>query len=88
MERGHEPAFERSAGRSAAIAAGLLLLNRKKTGKQHTAPASAVDLVLYVVFFLPGRSHVLSGGRHVIQIGSQGTPEPIDVRCGGELQLQ
>ena len=27
-------------------------------------------------------------GRHVIQIGSQGTPEPIDVRCGGELQLQ
>ena len=30
----------------------------------------------------------LSCGRHVIQIGSQGTPEPIDVRCGGELQLQ
>jgi hypothetical protein len=27
-------------------------------------------------------------GRHVIQIGSQGTPEPIDVSCGGELQLQ
>jgi hypothetical protein len=27
-------------------------------------------------------------GRHVIQIGSRGTPEPIDVRCGGELQLQ
>src|SRR6185436_3759735 len=27
-------------------------------------------------------------GRHVIQIGSQGTPEPIDVRCGGEVQLQ
>jgi len=30
----------------------------------------------------------LSCGRHVIQIGSQGTPEPIDVSCGGELQLQ
>ena len=30
----------------------------------------------------------LSCGRHVIQIGSQGTPEPIDVRCGEELQLQ
>jgi hypothetical protein len=27
-------------------------------------------------------------GAHVIQIGSRGTPEPIDVRCGGEVQLQ
>ena len=30
----------------------------------------------------------LSCGPHVIQIGSQGTPEPIDLRCGGEVQLQ
>ena len=30
----------------------------------------------------------LSCGQHVIQIGSRGTPEPIDVRCDGELQLQ
>jgi hypothetical protein len=27
-------------------------------------------------------------GPHVIQIGSQGTPEPIEVRCGDELQLE
>jgi tetratricopeptide (TPR) repeat protein len=27
-------------------------------------------------------------GPHVIQIGSQGTPQPIDLRCGGEVQLQ
>jgi uncharacterized protein DUF4388 len=30
----------------------------------------------------------LSCGRHVIQIGSRGTPEPIDLRCGDEVQLQ
>jgi hypothetical protein len=30
----------------------------------------------------------LSCGPHVIQIGSQGTPEPIALRCGGEVQLQ
>jgi hypothetical protein len=27
-------------------------------------------------------------GPHVIQIGSRGTPEPIELRCGAELQLQ
>jgi hypothetical protein len=27
-------------------------------------------------------------GAHTIQIGSQGTPQPIDLRCGGELQLE
>jgi Domain of unknown function (DUF4388) len=27
-------------------------------------------------------------GAHNIQIGSQGTPQPIDLRCGGELQLE
>jgi hypothetical protein len=27
-------------------------------------------------------------GPHVIQIGSRGTPQPIDLRCGGEVQLQ
>jgi hypothetical protein len=27
-------------------------------------------------------------GPHVIQIGSRGTPKPIDLRCGGEVQLQ
>jgi hypothetical protein len=27
-------------------------------------------------------------GPHVIQIGSHGTPQPIDLRCGGEVQLQ
>jgi len=26
-------------------------------------------------------------GRHVVQIGSSGTPEPIELPCGGELQL-
>ena len=27
-------------------------------------------------------------GRHAIQIGSSGTPETIDLPCGGEVQLQ
>ena len=30
----------------------------------------------------------LSCAPHIIQIGSQGTPEPIELRCGGEVQLQ
>jgi hypothetical protein len=27
-------------------------------------------------------------GRHEVQVGSSGTAEPIDVPCGGEVQLQ
>jgi hypothetical protein len=27
-------------------------------------------------------------GRHVVQIGSAGTPDPIELPCGGEVQLE